>query len=227
MQANLQEKVRIPSALKPKALIKKKFSEIHLDCPKWKAHLGNPEKPKKATKTKKPTITGWFVFGDSGHGKTTYMLMLAKELCKKYKVHYNTLEEGEKLSFQTAINRAGLKDSTNFQFAKENLEELTQRLRQPKQPKIVIIDSAQYFFRGKQFSQYQKFVEEFNDTLFIWVSGAVGKTPKGKLADDIRFDCDIVNFIEDFRADIWKNRFEARASYMIWQEGYDQRQLEK
>ncbi|AMA49436.1 P-loop NTPase family protein [Flavobacterium covae] len=234
MQANnlqAKEKIRIPSATKPKALIQKKFSEILIESPKWKAHLGNPEKPKPATKTKnnpnvKITKTGWFVFGDSGHGKTTYMLMMAKELAKKYKVHYNTLEEGDKKSFQTALIRAGLNDSKNFQFAQENLEELSTRLRQKKQPKIVFIDSVQYFFRGKQFSQYEKFIEEFNDTLFIWVSGAVGKIPKGKLADDIRYDCDIVNYIKDFRAEIRKNRFEATAPFVIWEEGYNQRMLE-
>ncbi|MFK7060921.1 AAA family ATPase [Flavobacterium oreochromis] len=214
MQAETQTNTIIkPKTVKAQTadqLLSKTFNEISINCPKLRGHLGEPQLGN----------SHWFVFGDSGQGKTSYVLAIVKELTKKYKVHYNTLEEGTKKSFQIAVSRAGLKGNKNFQYAKENYEQMCNRLRKKKQPRIVVIDSCQYFFRGKQTQHYIKFIEEFENTTFIWVSGADGTKPKGKIADDIRYDCDIVVFIKDFKAEIKKNRFEASESYIIWEEGY-------
>lgn len=213
MQVNTQDTITKPKTIKAKTadqLLNQTFDEIKINNPLLKSHLGEPQLGN----------SHWFVFGDSGHGKTSYILSIVKDLTKHYKVHYNTLEEGTKKSFQKAVSRAGLKGNKNFQYAKENYEQLSTRLRKKKQPKIVVIDSCQYFFRGKQTQHYLKFVEEFENTTFIWVSGADGSRPKGKIADDIRYDCDIVNFVKDFRAEIKKNRFEATDSFIIWEEGY-------
>ncbi|MFK7004797.1 hypothetical protein BWK63_12985 [Flavobacterium covae] len=215
MQANPETNTIIKT--KPKKaknadhLISKTFNEITINCPKLKAHLGEPQLG---------GCSNWFLFGDSGQGKTSYVLAIVKELTKKYVVHYNTLEEGTRKSFQKAVSRAGLKGNKRFRYEQEDYEQLCQRLRKSKQPRIVVIDSCQYFFRGKQTQHYFKFIKEFKNTTFIWVSHADGTKPKGKIADDIRYDCDIVNFIENFKAEIKKNRFEANASYIIWEEGY-------
>ncbi|MFK7113343.1 AAA family ATPase [Flavobacterium oreochromis] len=192
------------------ALLKKKFVEIKIEDEDWKAHLGEPQLGN----------SHWFIFGDSGHGKTSYTLALVKELTKNYKVLYNTLEEGDKKSFQNAITRAGLKGNKKFLYIQADYEKITEQLLKDKQPKIVVIDSAQYLFRGKQVQHYANLVNKFKSTTFIWISGADGTKPKGKIADDIRYDCDIVVFIKDFKAEIKKNRFEASESYIIWEEGY-------
>ncbi|WP_088394113.1 AAA family ATPase [Flavobacterium davisii] len=194
------------------ALLKKKFVEIKIEDQNLKAHLGEPQLGN----------SHWFIFGDSGQGKTSYTLALVKELTKNYKVLYNTLEEGDKKSFQNAIRRTGLKGNKNFLYLQANYEQIIEQLLKEKQPKIVVIDSAQYLFRGKQVQHYANLVNKFKNTTFIWISGADGTKPKGKIADDIRYDCDIVIFVKDFKAEIKKNRFEANASYIVWEEGYKQ-----
>ena len=73
-----------------------------------------------------------------------------KEICKSQKVHYNTLEEGTKLSFKKALERSNIKSANSkFTYQKENLTELTARLDRKNQAKVIVIDSVQYFFRRK------------------------------------------------------------------------------
>jgi predicted ATP-dependent serine protease len=204
-------KPKITKARDADYLIDITFNEILINCSNLQAHLGEPQLG---------GCSNWFIFGNTGHGKTSYVLSIVKDLTKHYKVHYNTLEEGTRKSFQKAVIRAGLKGNKNFKYAQENYEQLSTRLRKKKQTRIVVIDSCQYFFRGKQTQHYFKFIQEFKNTTFIFVSHADGSRPKGKIAEDIMYDCDIVNFVKDFRAEIHKNRFEATTSYMIWEEGY-------
>lgn len=193
---------------------RKKFEsiKIHED---WIAHLGSPQLGNSQ----------WIVCGDSGHGKTSYLLQLAKMLCEYYRVHYDTLEEGMKKSFKMALERSNIKSvKSQFIFSQETLEELTARLDRPRQPRIVIIDSIQYFFRGRKVQDYFNFIEKFSNTTFIWVSAIRGNLPTGAVAEAIYYDCDIRVHVENFEATMEKNRFEAYGSYIIWEEGYQRSQ---
>ncbi len=183
----------------------------------WLGHLGEPQLGN----------SHWLVYGESGHGKTSYVLQIVKMLTEFEKVHYNTLEEGMKQSFKLALKRNNMKIvASKFNFHQEDLEELTKRLDRRRQPKIVVIDSVQYFFRGKQLKHYFDFINKFQNTTFIWVSGADGKKPKGSIANDIYYDADIVINVKDFEAIVMKNRFEAYESRIIWKEGNEQRNIE-
>jgi predicted ATP-dependent serine protease len=185
----------------------------------WKPHLGEPQLGN----------SHWLIYGESGEGKTSYLLQLVKELCNNnQKVHYNTLEEGLKKSFKLAMKRSNMKSISSgyFNYQKENLTELTQRLIRKRQAKIVVIDSVQYFFRGLQSKHYFEFINQFKDTTFIWISGADGKKPRGKIAEDIYYDADIVVNVKDFKATVLKNRFEAYQSRIIWEQGNNERQFE-
>ena len=49
----------------------------------WKDAFGEPER------------TGiWFIWGNSGNGKSSFVMQLCKELCKFDRVTYDSLEEG-------------------------------------------------------------------------------------------------------------------------------------
>jgi hypothetical protein len=191
-----------------------KFIEIRIS-EEWKAHLGEPQLGN----------SHWLIFGESGQGKTNYALQVAKELCANHKIHYNTKEEGLKKSFQLSLKRNNMKGVNNFNYQSEDLEELTSRLERKRQAKIVIIDSVQYFFRGKRSKDYFDFIEKFENTTFIWISGADGKMPKGKVAEDIYYDADIVVNVKDFIATVLKNRFEAYEPRIIWEQGANERQF--
>jgi predicted ATP-dependent serine protease len=189
------------------------FKTITIDSD-WKPHLGTPELGN----------SHWLIYGRPGQGKTSYALQIVKQLCTNgYKVHYNTLEEGLKLSFKMALERNNMKSATGFNYQKESLPEFIERLNRKRQPKIIVIDSVQYFFRGLQEKHYFEFINQFKDTTFIWISGADGSKPKGRVAEAIEHDADIVVSVKDYLASIEKNRFEAYQPRIIWEEGYNNR----
>ncbi|WP_242025163.1 AAA family ATPase, partial [Tenacibaculum piscium] len=111
------------------------------------------------------------IYGDSGHGKTTYAMQFMKELTKSGKVLYNTAEEGMRMSFMRSLRLNNMKVvSSKFTFQKEKYDDMVLRLRRKRQPKIVIVDSVQYVFRGKKAADYFNLIEEFDTTLFIFIS---------------------------------------------------------
>jgi predicted ATP-dependent serine protease len=206
---------KIKKALSYADIQKVNFKSITIDAD-WKQHFGEPQLGN----------SHWLIFGDSGHGKTSYALQVVKQLCANgHKVHYDTLEEGTKLSFKKALERNNMKVANGFNYQKETLPELTARLNRKRQPKIIVIDSVQYFFRGKSEKHYFEFISQFEDTTFIWISGAEGKKPRGKVAEAIKYDADIIVFVENYLAKIEKNRFEAYQPRIIWEQGYNDNQL--
>lgn len=106
---------------------------------KWADAFGAPER------------TGvWFVWGNSGNGKTSFILQLCKELCKelcKYgRVAYNSLEEGDSLSIRNAFIQNGITAANRrLQLLNcESVAELSERMSRPKSPDFYVIDSFQY-----------------------------------------------------------------------------------
>ena len=207
--------LKIKKALSCADIDKVTFKSIKTDND-WKPHLGEPQLGN----------SHWLIYGKPGQGKTSYALQVVKQLAANgHKVHYNTLEEGTKKSFQMALNRNNMKSANGFNYQKEDVTELIARLSRKRQPKIVVIDSVQYFFRGKLEKHYFEFIEQFTETTFIWISGADGAKPKGKVAEAIEHDADIVVRVAGYFAEIEKNRFEAYEPRIIWEQGYNDRQV--
>lgn len=206
--------MRVPRAYSYEDIERINFNSIRLN-EEWQRHLGEPQLGN----------SHWLVYGGSGHGKTSYVLQAVKQICSNtQKVHYNTSEEGIKKGFKMALKRNNMKGVSGFNYHQEDMWQLTARLDRKRQPKIVVIDSVQYFFRKMRSEHYFDFISKFKDTTFIWISGADGKKPKGKVAEDIYYDADIVIRIEDYLATVEKNRFEAYEERVIWQEGFNERQ---
>lgn len=167
-----------------------------------------------------PERTGvWFVWGQSGNGKTSFMMQLSKELCKYGKVAYNSLEQGVSLSMQQTLAQHGM-IGVNKRFVllnRESMSDLSERLSKPKSADFVIIDSFQYTQMGIR--EYMQFVERHSNKLIIFVSQADGRNPDGRTARKVMFDADQKIFVEGFKA-ISKGRFFGPVgSYTIWEEG--------
>lgn len=201
---------RIPRAVSVHELEKKKFKILPLEG-KFKKLIGTPE------------VSGsWFVFGESGQGKTTFNMQLAKHITQWERVEYNTLEEGARLSMQEAVrenNMAQCKPGYFKILDKMPIADLKKRLRRPRSARIVFIDSVQYTFLTKK--DYKALQREFPDHLFIWVSHARGKKPLGALAEAIWYDSDVKIFVQGFRAfSISRmSRGVLTEPYTIWEEG--------
>lgn len=174
----------------------------------WEEAFGEPER------------TGiWFVWGQSGNGKTGFLMQLSKELCKFGRVAYNSLEQGISLSMQQtlALNRMEEVGGKFILLNRESIEEMSQRMAKPKSPDFYIIDSFQY--TGMTAAAYSEFVSQHRNKLIIFVSQADGRNPEGRPAKKAMFDADQKIFVEGFKAMSKGRFFGPKGYYIIWKEG--------
>ena len=124
------KKAGMRRALNVRDILNKKYDVFPFEG-KWKDAFDTPE------------VRGcWFVWGNSGNGKTSFVMQLCKELCKYDRVAFNSLEEGTSLTVQNNLRRFGMAEvSRHLAFIKEDIPTLKIRLRRHKSFNIVIIDS--------------------------------------------------------------------------------------
>lgn len=188
-------------------IMSKKFKDISFTGD-WQTLLGEPE------------MSGmWIIWGQSFNGKTSFCLQLAKELTKYGKVLYNSMEEGVRKSMREAIVRNHMQEvGKRFHLVNESIEDLKLRLDRRRQAEIIFIDSLQYSDLNK--AEYKKLKADFPNKLFILVSHAEGKQPKGRFADFVRYDCDIKIRVEGYKAFCMSRLSNnTNSEYIIWHLG--------
>jgi len=198
-------------AVSLKKLVRKKYKVMKFQGA-YKELIGTPE-----------CAGSFIIYGDSGHGKTSFALGLMEYITSFYKCAYLPLEEGMKLSFQQAITRANLLSANAHVklWPDFSLEELRAELSKPKAPRVIFIDSAQYVLATKQSYQvitnieYKQFIKEFPNTLFIWISHAKKGEPKGALAEAIYYDADVCLEVKNFQAIPRKSRYGGNKPFEI------------
>lgn len=196
---------KIDRAVSADELLKMKFKVMKFKY-EFKELIGTPEKSGT-----------WIIWGKSGNGKTRFTLQLAKYLSSFVKVVYNTLEEGTKLSFQKAVAETDMQScGNNFLIVSEPMENLSYRLKRQRAPRVAIIDSLQYSKLNK--TSYMKLMEKHPNVLFIFISHAEGKNPKGNTADAVRYHSDVKIHVEGYKA-FATSRYGGGAPYTIWKEG--------
>ena len=52
----------------------------------------------------------WMVWGNTGNGKTSFVMQLCKELCRFGRVAYDSLEEGACLTMQNTLKRFNMQE---------------------------------------------------------------------------------------------------------------------
>lgn len=171
----------------------------------WKDHIGQPE------------IKGsWFVYGHSGHGKTSYITQMARMLSGFGRVWFNGLEEGDSLSFQEAMQRAGLGAVGNkFLLIEDSYEQLIARIKRRNRPKFLIIDSLQVAQLSK--AQYHELVNECEekDIQLIIIGHAEGKKPEGRIGKYIEYLSFVKIWVEGYKA-IPKSRYGGNEPFVIY-----------
>lgn len=168
----------------------------------------------------KPENKGvWFVWGNSGNGKTSFILQLIKELCRHYRVVFDSLEEGDGHTIQKAFQREGMSTaSRKLIVTSESMSELDKRLSKRKSPEVAVIDSYQY--TELSFKEYLRFKRKHPDKLLIFVSQADGKRPMGRAAVSVMYDASLKVWIEGYKA-FSKGRYIGPngGTYTIYKEG--------
>ena len=175
---------------------------------KWLESFGNPE------------MAGvWFVYGNTGNGKTSFVLQLCKYLTKFARVAYNSMEEGDSESMKLAFQRVDLSPCKRRIVLLDNepIAELKDRLRKHKAQTVVVIDSIQY--SDMSYQDYKELRNEFRDTLFIIISHAEGNKPADRRANSIRYDASVKIWIEGYKAFITSRyRVGDIVEQTIWKE---------
>lgn len=173
----------------------------------WRAAFGSPEKSGV-----------WIVWGKSGNGKTSFVMQLAKELCRHGIVLFNSLEEGAGKTMMNTLERFGMMEvNGRLRLVSEDMDTLSKRLAKRRSPRIVIIDSFQY--TGMSYRDYIVFKEKFPKHLFIFISHASGTNPSGRSAVSVMYDATLKVWVEGYRA-FSKGRFIGDRGWInIWNEG--------
>ncbi len=174
----------------------------------WREAFGEPER------------TGvWFIWGNSGNGKSSFVMQLCKELSRFDRVAYDSLEEGDSLTMKQSLLRHNMQEcKSRFHLLNaESIADLETRLYKRKSFNIVVIDSFQY--TQMSYRDYIKLKEAHKDKLLIFVSHAKGRAPRGNAAESVMYDASLKIWVEGFKAFSKGRFFGSKGEYTIWDEG--------
>lgn len=201
------KKERALRALTANNLMDKKYQLFDFDN-EWYDFVGTPE------------VNGvWFVWGNSGNGKTTFVLELVKYLSTFVKVAYNSLEEGFSHTMQNSFRNVNMTNSyaKRVLIVNESIDELSTRLLKKNSPHAVIIDSFQY--SQLNYKQYIEFKKKHHRKLIIFVSHADGKQPSGRAAKSVMYDSTLKIWVEGYKAFTKGRYIGTTGEYLIWAAG--------
>ena len=199
-------------AYSPKEIAAKKWVTLPWG-EKWSKPFGEPA-----------DNASWFISGASASGKSSFVMQLAKELCKYGSVLYMNYEEGVNQSFQRRMDYLGMAEvQGRFRVVTDDsYDELVERLRKPKSPKFIIVDSFQVAVDDAGFS-YEKAVElmkRFPKKCFIYISQEDKSQPTGKPARRLKYICDMKVRVMGYKAYCQGRAIgEAGTYYVVWKEG--------
>lgn len=169
-----------------------------------------------------------FIFGNSGDGKSSLSNRVVKEFSQFGKVLHLLYEEGHSKSAKMNLHRSGLIELANTGGLQNGYElmdnctydDLMYLLSRKQSPKVVIIDSFQYsrFTKEQWLSLKAKYVKGRNKKIFVVISHADGKKPRGSVATDVMYDAQIKVFVKGKIAFV-KSRYEGKKNFVIWEEG--------
>lgn len=162
----------------------------------------------------------WFICGRSASGKSSFVMQLAKELCNYGVVLYMSYEEKVNQSFQRRMNYLGMnKVQGKFRVVTDDtLDELKERLKRPKSPKFVIIDSFQV--AEWDYPHAVELMDMFPRKCFIWISQEKKGQPMGGGALKLRYICDMKVWVSGYKAYCQgRSISEAGSYYTVWKDG--------
>jgi len=196
-------------ALTPRDIAAKKWKTLPWG-EKWSKPFGFPAEN-----------ASWFISGASASGKSSFVMQLGKELCNYGTVLYLSYEEGVNQSFQRRMGYLKMNEvQGRFRVvAGETYEEVIARLKRPKSPKFVVVDSVQ---RAEwDYKQIEELVTVlFPKKCFIFVSMEYKSQPMGKPAMKTKYLADMKVRVVGYKAYCQGRAIgEAGSYYVVWEEG--------
>lgn len=195
-------------ALTPRDIAAKKWKTLSWD-EKWSKPFGFPA-----------DNASWFISGASASGKSSFVMQLGKELCKYGTVLYMSYEEKVNQSFQRRMGYLKMNEvQGKFRVVPgSSLDELVERLRKPKSPKFVVIDSFQV--APWDYPDAVELMERFPKKCFIWISQEKKSQPMGGGAVRLKYICDMKVRVVGYKAYCQGRAIgEAGSYYVVWEDG--------
>jgi hypothetical protein len=81
---------------------------------------------------------------------------------------------------------------------------------------VVIIDSLQY--TGLTYSDYKSIRDEFRGKLFIFISHAEGREPRGNVGKSVKYDANVKIYVEGYKA-MPQSRYGGNKELIVWEKG--------
>lgn len=199
---------KLKKALSPRDVAQVRITPLPLEGV-WQAAFGRPS-----------MYETWFICGQSASGKSSFVMQLCKMLCGFGAVLYISIEEKVSLSFQERMQRYHM-DEVQGKFrviCDSDLAALRERLKRPKSPRFIVVDSFQY--TDWTYQQAKLLVEDFPRKSFIFISQEAKSEPLGKAAIRLKYMSGVKIRTVGYRA-YCQGRFigDAAAYYTIWEEG--------
>jgi predicted ATP-dependent serine protease len=166
----------------------------------------------------------WFVWGGSGSGKSTFVMMLAKAMAElQFKTYYNLLEE--ETDDTDYIDRTELLQmnevESNFYTQSYNYKELMEYLKKRNPPKVVVVDSIVYLTKDWEDYLALKRLCIKKGIILIIVGHAEGKNPRSEFEKSIRFDAKMKIFVDGFLAVCQGRTIGSNGGrFIVYQKGY-------
>ncbi len=195
-------------AYSPKEIAGRKWTVLPWDD-KWSGPFGYPAEN-----------ASWFISGASASGKSSFVMQLAKEMCKYGAVLYLSYEEHVNQSFQRRMEYLGMSEvQGRFRVVTDDTyDELVARLRKPKSAKFVVVDSFQR--SGWSYEQCERLLDQFPKKGFVFVSMEWKGQPLGKPAVRLKYLADMKVRVIGYRAMCnGRSIGEAGNHFVVWEEG--------
>lgn len=212
----LEETQTLTTAKKPKSTSSRAYSVKQVINKKRVIYDFDGEFLESFGKPEKNAI--WFIWGQSGNGKTRFLLQVCKYLTKFGKVDYNSLEEGACESIAKALRETQMEEvEGKFRLLDVMpFNDFINRLSGKKTADFGVIDSVQY--SGFNYEQYKEIKKQLKKKSLLFISHATGNNPKGSCADSIRYDASIKVHVIGYVAKV-VSRYGGNKPFIIWEEG--------
>lgn len=167
------------------------------------------------------------VYGDSGNGKTEFLIQLSKYLTQFGRVAWVSYEQRHGYDLQRAVERNQMQEVAGDFIVMDPLarrnddttlfENLMREMGRRNSPQFYVIDSYDYIAFSKE--EYHELRNRFAHRKgIIFVSHARGRKPKRAVAEYIEYDGGFGIYVKNFIAHVQKNRFSGFEPYIIWEE---------
>lgn len=204
---------RVSRAIGVNDLLNKTFTCYEFEGA-WEQAFGQPEQNFRA-----------LIYGDSGNGKTEFVVKFAKYLASFGKVYLNSFEQGMSKSLQEAFLRNDMQEVQGRLIIgdKDSFADLHKRMGSRNSPKFCIIDSLDYMELSTD--QYKQLIADYPHKSFIIICWSAGRKPKLQSAKDIEYMADIKVRVHEFKA-FPRSRFGGNQPYVIWPEYWNRKRAE-